>query len=215
LDEPKQNATWISVGSCTFDHDLTDFGRRIAGLLESKKTQQYDYAVATLDDLLGAVHALIMALHNDPPFVNRPRGKKIEIQPLLDRAKGIAEEHRVRMGGAWMAGCHFNSAISRLSFVYHRSLKIVTGQLKDRKQVGWEDDQTSLIYTAKKIYKGWTGVEWDNENIRDVHKEVNELKHDAKGIYWGRDVDEAEAVQAIKELLNLLEAWNSQACTIP
>lgn len=109
-----------------------------------------------------------------------------------------------------MAGCHFNSAISRLSFVYHRSLKIVTVQLTRRNGVGREDDKTSLIYGAKQIYEGWTHHPWDNQNISKVHKGINGLKHDAKGIYWGRDVNETEAIQAIKELLNLLEAWTSQ-----
>jgi hypothetical protein len=201
------NCEWITFSS-SWDPDLVRFGGRIAKLLESKKTLQHDYAIAVLDDLLGAVYALVLALHNEPPFKDRPPGQKIEIAPLIARANGLAE-HRIRLSGTWMAGYHFNSAIFRLSSVYNRSLKVVTGQIDKQGGIGNRDDPNSLISLAKDIYKKWTSNEWKDENIGNVHDRVNELKHKTVGFYWSRNVSETEAVRALEELLILLEAWDS------
>ena len=110
-----------------------------------------------------------------------------------------------------MAGCHFNSAISRLSFVYHRSLKIIVGQLTSRAGVGDEKDENSLIFLAKKIYTTWTNDTWNNKNIAKIHQQVNGIKHETKGIFWGRDANTNQAINATNELLTLLEAWTLYA----
>lgn len=203
------NSEWITFSS-SWDPGLIRFGQRIAKLLESTKTQQHDYAVAVLDDLLGAVYALVLALHNEPPFKDRPPGQKIEIDPLIARANGLAER-RIRLTGTWMAGFHFNSAIFRLSSVYNRTLKVITGQIDIRGGVGKRDNPNSPISVAKDIYKKWTSDVWKDENIGNVHDRVNELKHEAVGFYWSRNVSETEAVRALEELLILLEAWDSHS----
>jgi hypothetical protein len=209
-----QTPCWVKLNSngrsksSRFDPELIGFGQEIANLLTSTKVKQSVYTVATLDDLLGAIHALILTFHNDPPFKYRPR--KIDPQVVLDRARSISKAHKIRMTGKWMAGFHFNSALFRLSAVYHRSLKVVTGQPTSRKGIGNDKDPNSLLSQAKKAYKGWTGRAWDNGNITRVHGEVNDLKHKSVGIFWGRNVKEVVAISAVKELLGLLKPWESQ-----
>lgn len=98
----KQKAPWIvlrprSQGkSFRFDQQLVGLGKRIAKLLSSKKAKGNDFVLATLDDFLGAVYALILALHNDPPFKHRPRGQRIDPRAVLKRARSISQAHRVR-----------------------------------------------------------------------------------------------------------------------
>lgn len=104
-----------------------------------------------------------------------------------------------------MAGFHFNSSLFRLLAVYHRSLKIVTGKPQTRAQI------PKLLPRARKVYQSWTAQAWTDANIHKVHREVNNLKHQAAGIFEGRDVKESDAIQAAAELLNLLEAWNAQS----
>jgi hypothetical protein len=55
-------------------------------------------------------------------------------------------------------------------------------------------------------YVKWTGHAWSNTNIHRLHEEVNDLKHTPEGLYGGRDVAYADAVAAVAELLDLLEA---------
>lgn len=205
MNRSKPNTVWIALRGSAFDPELVRFGQQMTALLQSKKSKQNDYVLATLDDLLGAIHALILALHNTPPFKFRPPGRKVDTRPLIKRSRGIAASRRIRTTGKWMAGFHFNSAMFRLSSVYHRSLKIVTSKLKSRDDIG------KLIGPAKTMLKGWTGSSWNNENVARVHTEVTKLKYDARGIYWGRDANEKRAISAVDELLTLLEAWNSHA----
>lgn len=203
--EGKQGPEYIDLYE--FDEQLICFGRRIFNLLESKTVKGNQYALATLDDFLGAVHALIMASHNNPPFKDRT-DQPIEIKPLLDRANGIAHDHRIRLSGAWMAGYHFNSAIFRIAAVYNRSLKVITGQTDIKGGIGNRDDSRSLVSEAKKAYKGWTDDDWHDDNSGEIYNEVNGLKHDAKGIYERRAVTISQSIAAVEELLLLLEAWN-------
>lgn len=196
--------------ACRFDSALVELGGRVSTLLMSKKTQSNDFAIATLDDLLGAIYALILAFHNSPSFKYRSKGQCIDPRAVLKRARSVKQAGGVRTTGKWMAGFHFNSALFRLAAVYHRSLKIAVGRPTCRDHVGRERDPSSLISQAKREYNAWVGHGWSNVNVQKVHMEVNGLKHKSAGIYWGRDVNEVEATSAAKELLDLLVAWNSQ-----
>jgi hypothetical protein len=151
---------------------------------------------------------LILSLHNKPPFKHRPH--KIDPRAVLKRARSIGQAHMIRTSGKWLAGFHFNSAMFRLSSVYHRSLKIVAGLPESRKTVGREEDSKSLIQSAKRTYKRCTHGPWNNDNIAKIHTEANHLKHTATGIYSGRNVNERQAIMAVSELLTLLEVWDSQ-----
>lgn len=207
ITEQSEKHEWLKLERSVPDERLVCFGRRIFNLLESKVVQANKYALATLDDLLGAVHALVMAIHNDPPFKDRV-DQQIEIKPLLDRASGIAQDRRIRLDGAWMAGYHFNGVIFRLAAVYNRSLKVVTDQTAKEGGIGDRNNPKSLISQAKKAYKVWAEKDWNDLNIGKVYDEVNGLKHDAKAIYLGRTVTISQSIDALDELLTLLEAWN-------
>jgi hypothetical protein len=106
-----------------------------------------------------------------------------------------------------MAGFHFNSGLFRLLAVYHRALKITVGQPGIKDQIGDATNPKSLLNRAKTKYKGWTGDHWNNSHIDSVRTEVNELKHDAAGKFWGRRVNEGDAICSVEELLDILEAW--------
>jgi hypothetical protein len=94
-----------------------------------------------------------------------------------------------------MAGLHFNSALFRTSAVYHRALKVIIGPGKI----------DHLRKEAEKRYKTKTGSDWQNTNIQQVHDQVNYLKHDAPGTYHSRQVTYEQALQALHELLDLIE----------
>jgi hypothetical protein len=100
-----------------------------------------------------------------------------------------------------MAGFHFNSALLRLAAVYHRALKILTGE------VGRYVYVDTLVKKLNPIYTGWTGQSWSHANIDRLHDEVNDLKHTPHGLHGGRNVTYAEAAGAVDELLHLFEAW--------
>ncbi len=106
-----------------------------------------------------------------------------------------------------MAGFHFNSALFRSLAVYHRVLKIAVGKPRSKEQIGNETDSKSLLYKSKDVYQSWTGKQWINIHINTVRTEVNDLKHDSAGIYWGRRVKESDAIAGLRELLELFEAW--------
>src|SRR5439155_25571738 len=84
---------------------LAGFAARISKLLEKPDVQTNEPLVSVLDDLLGAVYALIAAR------LENFKGKmgKSDFAPILERAKLIAMG-KPKNSGNWMAGFHFNSA---------------------------------------------------------------------------------------------------------
>ena len=78
---------------------------------------------------------------------------------MIVRSADYGSNGQIRLDGAWMAGFHFNSAIMRLSAVYHRFLRVITN---NHQKGEWVDD------LLKQLTYPWTPVE-----IVNVHKEVN------------------------------------------
>src|SRR6266571_4708631 len=83
---------------------LARFARRIADLLRLPGVKTNPEMLGTLDDLLGAIYALIIARERD--FTNRT-DRRIEIAAVERRAMQLADG-RIREDGKWMAGFHFN-----------------------------------------------------------------------------------------------------------
>ena len=173
---------------------LEDFGRRLVLLLDHGLVQKTDPVKAAIDDLLGAVYSLIHAKQQD----FQERTGKTQYGVVRTRAQQI-QLGIARTDGRWIAGWHFNSALYRLSAVYHRLLKSVTGD--------YEQVVADLLPKAEFCYCKWTRNRWTNSHIGRIHQEVNLLKHDKHGIYSGRRATLANAESAIGELLMLLEAW--------
>jgi hypothetical protein len=176
---------------------LTALAGRIAQLLGSNPPVKQSLQ-ACLDDLLGAVYSLMYAKHYK--FVSRPQalGQK-DIGNVLIRARKMAAS-KVRAEGKWAAGFYFNNALFRTSAVYHRALKILTGNEGGEKNVG------ELRPVAEELYKQARGVPWVNERVRKVHCEVNGLKHGSSGVSGGRGVEFETSVEATNEILDLIEA---------
>jgi hypothetical protein len=177
---------------------LTALAGRIAQLLGSKPPVK-ESLQACLDDLLGTVYSLMYAKHYE--FVSRPQalGQK-DIGNVLIRARKMAAS-KLRTEGKWTAGFYFNNALFRTAAVYHRSLKILTG-----------NEQTKNVYVdqlepdAMNRYRDARNARWANKSVRKVHSEVNDLKHDSSGIMDGRNVVFVTAIEAVGEILDLIEA---------
>ena len=177
---------------------LTALAGRIAQLLGSKSPVKQPLQ-ACLDDLLGAVYSLMYAKHYK--FVSRPQAlAQKDIGNVLVRARKMAAS-KVRAEGQWTAGFYFNNGLFRTAAVYHRALKVLTG--KEQVKNVWVND---LEPDAMKLYQSARNTPWVNKSVRDVHDEVNDLKHSSGGIMGGRGVDFGTAAEAVSEILALIEA---------
>lgn len=172
---------------------------RISALLSKAKVKKD--AVSCLDEFLGAVYALIFARLGG--FADRPKGVPIQPGRIDDRANEIAAG-KIRTDGTWMAGFHFNGALFRIAAMYHRSLKVVLGKPTSREYA------PQLLPEAAKAYLTWTSKVWQSTSNEAVYSEVNHLKHSSDGLREGRAVKFSVAVEAIEELLTLIESWSTQ-----
>jgi hypothetical protein len=169
---------------------------RIGRLLDSQPQPKRSLQ-ASLDDLLGAVYSLMYSNHYQ--YDDRPQPlAQADISSVVVRAMDMAVL-KVRTEGKWTAGFYFNNALFRISSVYHRVLKILTGNELTEKKVG------ELRPIVVKSYEQSKGSPWENRHVRRLHKEVNELKHASDGIIEGRDVPFTTAIEAVNEMLNLIE----------
>jgi hypothetical protein len=84
-------------------------------------------------------------------------------------------------------------------------MKIASGK---RAQGQKKDD---VEKAAKQAYIGWKSRDWQHSNAESAYAEVNRLKHGADGLQT-RNVQYADALKAVDELLSLLEAWRDAGC---
>jgi len=181
------------------DKELADYGARILTLLRSPHAQKSHFLVATLDDFLGVLYALIFAKHNSFEERSRP----IEVPTVVKRAGNVAEG-TVRTSGKWLAGFYFNSALFRIAAAYHRGLKVVSGKETCRL---YKDELLKIV--------GLRFPKWQHTNLDYVYDEVNDLKHEAEGLFNSRDVSRDKARAAVAELLELFELWNDRRVEEP
>ena len=175
------------------DKKLADYSERIFKLLQSPQVKKSPFFVATLDDFLGVLYALIYARHNE--FAERTG--PIEVPVVVKRAKDVGEG-TVRTSGKWLAGFYFNSALFRIAAAYHRGLKVVSG-----KETCKLHKPELLEYVKPEFPK------WQHTNLDYVYDEVNDLKHTAKGLFNSRKVSQERAIAAVAELLELFEPWSN------
>src|SRR5437879_1414139 len=112
----------VEIAAC---QQLAMQSKRI-GLLLTKHKNSKTGLLACLDDLLGAVYNLFYATH----FQYSDRLKPLtepDIGNVAVRANDMSQ-CKLRTDGKWAAGVFFNNALFRLAGVYHRVLKIVSGQ---------------------------------------------------------------------------------------
>jgi hypothetical protein len=108
-----------------------------------------------------------------------------------------------------MAGFHFNSALFRIAAVYHRTLKITVGRPTTR------DDVPTLRTQVENLHRQWKQAEWSSGHVHLVHSQVNDLKHTPRGVHDRRKVTYQDALAAIGELLDLIEAWTGSRVPTP
>jgi hypothetical protein len=180
--------------------ELARAARRISVLLKLPKVASDPAAFGCSDDFLGGVYALIFARLGG--FSDR-LGAPIEPDKVVIRAEQIATG-KVRTDGKCMAGFHFNGALFRISAAYHRGLKVVLGDPNSREYA------PALQPRAAALYGAWKSSRWQSRSTEAVYREVNGLKHMPQGLYEGRRVQFKEAVEAVEELLDLIESWASQ-----
>lgn len=118
---------------------------------------------ACLDDLLGAIYSLMYAKHYGYDDRMNPLSTK-DINAVLIGSQDMSNL-KMRTEGKWTAGFYFNNGLFRTSAVYHRVLKIVTGNELTEKNVG------TLRPIAEKLYKQKRGQPWTNTHVRSLHKE--------------------------------------------
>lgn len=162
--------------------ELTGFAGRIVKLL-GRKPSNGD-PIAELDDLIGAIYALVSAIEHD----FKGKTGTSERDPVVKRAQQVANGN-VRTEGNWMAGFHFNNALFRISALLDRLPKALAGSHK----------KAANMYLAK------TGHIWDHTNADAVRVEVNRIKHDAQGAFSSRKEGMQKALSAVTELLELGE----------
>jgi hypothetical protein len=170
---------------------LADYARGIRDLLSKPAAGSSPELAGSIDDLLGAVYALIQAKRHHFKDRDRP----INIKPVAQRAGRIASGH-VRTDGQWIAGFYFNNALFRTASVYHRLLKIVTGK---------NAYVPVLLPKVKALYPSWA-----NDKLDLVHGQVNHLKHTPRGVHDERTVKYDDAVAAVGELIALIQAATAQ-----
>jgi hypothetical protein len=83
----------------------------------------------------------------------------------------------------------------RTAAVYHRLLQIVVGK---------DGNVPALQTEAIRLHDHWMSI-----TLHKVYSQVNELKHEPQGIYDGRLVTYREALAAVGDLLDLVEAWTT------
>jgi hypothetical protein len=171
---------------------LAVFAARISTLLEKPDVTKNEPLISVLDDLLGAVYALLAARQEN--F----KGKmgKSEFAPILDRAKLIATG-KPKNSGNWMAGFHFNSAMFRISAVFDRLPKSLAS---------CKYGEACCQHGAAARYQKAKGKAWQMQQLHDIRKEVNAIKHEAIGVYRGRKANLNAALAAVNQILELAEA---------
>lgn len=166
---------------------LAGCARRMSQLLKSPAVTANAEAQSSRDDFRGAVYALIRAKHEgfrdraaqslSGPLRSAPHASP----PTTSRRKAFGSPGFISTTRCF-AQPKSTAACSKLS-------PAATAM------------SPHYCQKARKEHPSWTSAE-----LSKVHDQVNELKHDPRGIYHGRAVTYAEALAAACELLDLIEA---------
>ena len=178
---------------------LRSLGRRIRTLLDRVDIENDTgkELLDLLDYVLGALYTLMYAWaigYNDRPGALPPEQYRQE--SLLPRAADM-NEGWLRIEGAWAAGLYFNSALARLDAAHDRAEDLA----------GIKRNKKKTRKTRPNARKGpsWCGFPQKHVCLGRVYKDVGKLKHTRLGTFSGREVSFADGVQALVELVTLLE----------
>lgn len=175
------------------DVRIADISKKLSRLLADLPDN--GPVVDTLDYIAGAVYSLSRC--DAYPFWDR-RGPRLSCyrDKLITYIAGMAGG--MEPGEYWLSGYYLNSALQRIAGAYDRVPKLILGiPGKDRRSA---DSSMETVFGDKSKYQNW----------KDVHSEMNPLKHWAIGLSEKRRVGKTEATAALEEILALLESKQSQ-----
>jgi hypothetical protein len=142
----------------------------------------------TLDFAIGAIYALLKAIEFG--YVDRTKALSPNYwTSLATRAENMG---RGTLPGRdhWVAGFYFNSALMRISAVYERTAKKLSGRQRG--------DVPHLLRLIDPPFV-------NNPQLEKVRIEVNNLKHEECGLSEGRKVKLEEAIGALIELVDEIQ----------
>jgi hypothetical protein len=185
---------------------------KIGQLLSVARTKEER---ATLDYLVGAVHALLRAI--ELGFMDRSKPVDESYWERPREWVGLIQEGNAIPDGPWLAGFYFNSALARIAAVFERMVALVEIQLHGEKQWGrfYERlEKLSPRYGTRRrdphSRKPTDEPSFDLEtggvsNAFLVCDEVNSLKHDPLGLSDGRDAMMQHTIAALTEVLSFAD----------
>jgi hypothetical protein len=144
--------------------ELTGCAARVAKLVSRTPAPNVDQ-LGALDDLLGAIYALITA----EELGYQGKTSQSDLKALRDRSNDVAAG-KVRFDGSWMGGYHFNSALFRISAIFDRLPKALT----------------CCHVTSEAAYRTKKGIPWDKKYAHKIRKQVNRMKHVPGGTFPAR-----------------------------
>ncbi len=172
-------------------------GAEVVRSLQSTARKAASFAVpnvqeqALLGFLLGALYGLGRAI--ELGYEDRT-GRSIDPR-YSEELRGLlagVNKGQLPPDGQWLAGFFFNSALHRLTALYHRCLKVLMSGDEPAPKLAEQAVRAGLVKRT------------EINALATVHKEVNKLKHDTFGVLRGRSVDLALAVNAGTQALSLM-----------
>ena len=156
--------------------ELSAFGTRIRKLVDAVADSSAESDfMDSLYHIVGAVYALLLANKLGFKDTTNPTAKAGAVRK---RSLQLSRGI-VHVEEAWMAGFHFQNALLRIATVYQGRLETVAKQRKGQFPQGG--------------------------SLRKITNEIIGLTHEARGRYTKRRVSYQDAVNAVRELLDLLE----------
>jgi len=178
-----EDATGEPLNRTQIEERCRELASRVACLI--RRVPQLSDA---LDFAIGAIYALLKAIKFG--YVDRTKALSPKYWTSLAARAGNMGRGGLPGRDHWVAGFYFNSALMRISAVYERTLKELSG----RRQ-GPVPDLLRLIMPPF----------GNNAQLEKVRIEVNNLKHEECGLSGGRKVKLEEAIGALIELVDEIE----------
>lgn len=173
--------------SKVLDKRLADCALRLSKLLLLRKELG-----DVLDLVAGALASLICAEKLE--YKDREAEEELPWEyyiKLSERVKKMAAG-TLPPHGRWISGYYFNSALLRIGIARDQIRHLLSSLDKKNKTI-YQDQKPSLR----------------EADIDELHREYRKLKHELRGLREGRRIKFDQAVEALVELISVLEARKS------
>lgn len=183
----------------------------------SQLIDKHPYLVHSWRFAVGAIYALDKSYqyHVERSSYTQPASHLVQVREVISQMNlGQSPDH------IWLAGFHFNAALMRIAAFYERSLRSLLIESKlDEKITVIRKGKPKDIKVSKANVNDLVSIVQDRlfkaKPIRTtaadkIRKEVNNLKHQVLGVLPQDAVTMDEAIQALKEIMHLLRAPQSE-----